>query len=206
MIRLFRKTRIKMLNENKLARYFIYAIGEVIIVIIGILFAIQINHWNQQRLDEIKINRLLLEIQNNLKDEIETASDGVEYYNYKDALLTRIMERKVKREEFNAEPISVYGLHQSPQYATGGYWAEYSLNKNAYNNLVQISDRIPEKYGDLYSDITNLYEDTDDLVRVREKNCSIIIIRTRIMSEILKIFRLFCGRQNLWMMKPLIIL
>ena len=73
MIRLFRTIRVKLLTKNKLSKYLLYAIGEVLIVIIGILFAIQINHWNQQRLDEIKINRLLLEIQNNLIDEIESA-------------------------------------------------------------------------------------------------------------------------------------
>ena len=48
---------MKLLTENKFTRYFIYAIGEVIIVIIGILIAIQINNWNQQRLAEIKIIR-----------------------------------------------------------------------------------------------------------------------------------------------------
>lgn len=169
MIRLFRKIRVKLLIENKFAKYIIYAVGEVLIVIIGILFAIQINHWNQQRLDEIKINRLLLEIQNNLPDEIESAKRGIEFYNYKDTLITRVIERKVKREEFNSEPISWAYTHQSPQYATASYWGEYSLNKNAYNNLVQMSDKIPEKYSVLFSNVTYLYENTNDLVHEREK-------------------------------------
>jgi hypothetical protein len=71
--------------ENKLSIYFIYAIGEVLIVIIGIIIAIQSNNWTPQRLAEIKINRLLLEIQNNLEDKIESARIGIEYDNEKDS-------------------------------------------------------------------------------------------------------------------------
>ena len=168
MIRLFRKTRMKLLTENKFTRYFIYAIGEVIIVIIGILIAIQINNWNQQRLEEVKIIRLLLEIQNNLEGEIESARKGIEFYIRKDTLMTRIMEGKVTREEFNSPPIT-WGFPQSPQYATSSYFNDYSLNKNAYNNLVQISDKIPQKYLTLFRNVTNLYEDTNDWVRQREE-------------------------------------
>lgn len=168
MIRFLRKTRVKLLTENKLAKYFIYALGEVIIVIIGILIAIQINNWNQQRLDEIKINRLLFEIQKNLPGEIEKAKDGIVFYSYKDTLLTRIKEGNVTREEFKTSPV-LYGRFQSPQYATASYFANYSLNKNAYNNLVQISDKIPKKYISLFKNVTNLYENVNDLVLEREK-------------------------------------
>jgi len=168
MIRLFRKTRLKLLTDNKLARYFMYAIGEVFIVLIGILLAIQINQWNQQRLDEIKINRLLLNIQNNLESEIESARRGIVLYDNKDTLLTRIKEGKVKREEFKSTP-TIWGSNQSPQYATSVYFNGYSLNKNAYNNLVQISDRIPVKYDSLYMYMSYLYEDIDDLVNQREE-------------------------------------
>jgi hypothetical protein len=168
MIRFFRKIRIKLLPENKLAKYFIYAFGEVLITVIGIMIAIQINNWNQQRLEEIKINRLLLEIQNNLEGEIESARTGIELYNRKDTLMMRIMEGKVTREEFNSPPIT-WGFPQSPQYATSVYFNDYSLNKNAYNNLVQISDKIPQKYLILFRDVTDLYEDTNDWVRQREE-------------------------------------
>jgi hypothetical protein len=160
---------VNLLSENKRAKYLIYAIGEVLIVIIGILIAIQIDNWNQQRQAEIKINHLLLEILNNLDDEIESAKRGIEFYNYKDTLITRVIERKVKREEFNSEPLSATYENQHPQYATFAYAGGYSLNKNAYNNLVQISDRIPKKYSVLYSNVTYLYEDINDLVREREK-------------------------------------
>jgi len=57
MIKLFRKFRQKLLSENKLSKYLIYAIGEIILVVIGILIALQINNWNENRkLTETKRN------------------------------------------------------------------------------------------------------------------------------------------------------
>jgi uncharacterized protein DUF6090 len=52
MIKFFRKIRQKMLSENKFSKYLIYAIGEIILVVIGILIAIQINNWNSIRLEK----------------------------------------------------------------------------------------------------------------------------------------------------------
>lgn len=47
MIKFFRKIRQQLLTENKLSKYLLYAIGEIILVVIGILIALQINNWNE---------------------------------------------------------------------------------------------------------------------------------------------------------------
>ncbi|MDP5229438.1 MAG: DUF6090 family protein [Cellulophaga sp.] len=49
MIKFFRKIRQKMLTENKFSKYLMYAIGEIILVVIGILIALKINNWNELR-------------------------------------------------------------------------------------------------------------------------------------------------------------
>ncbi len=49
MIPLFRKIRKKMADDNKPMKYARYAIGEIILVVIGILIALQINNWNEER-------------------------------------------------------------------------------------------------------------------------------------------------------------
>jgi hypothetical protein len=48
MIKFFRKIRQNLLMENKTGKYFKYAIGEIILVVIGILIALTINDWNDQ--------------------------------------------------------------------------------------------------------------------------------------------------------------
>jgi len=52
MIKFFRKIRQKMLTENKFSKYLLYAIGEIFLVVIGILIALQINNWNQNRVNK----------------------------------------------------------------------------------------------------------------------------------------------------------
>ena len=63
MISFFRKTRKKMADDNRPLKYARYAIGEIILVVIGILIALQINNWNEERKSEkstlIYINRLM---------------------------------------------------------------------------------------------------------------------------------------------------
>ncbi|WP_460218002.1 DUF6090 family protein [Psychroserpens sp. MEBiC05023] len=49
MIKFFRRIRQQLLSENKFSKYLIYAIGEIILVVIGILIALQINTWNDLR-------------------------------------------------------------------------------------------------------------------------------------------------------------
>ncbi len=52
MIKFFRKIRYDLMEKNKTGKYFKYAIGEIILVVIGILIALQINNWNQNRISK----------------------------------------------------------------------------------------------------------------------------------------------------------
>jgi hypothetical protein len=54
MIKFFRKIRQKLLTENKFSKYLIYAIGEIVLVVIGILIALSINNWNEEKKSKIK--------------------------------------------------------------------------------------------------------------------------------------------------------
>ncbi|RNC92076.1 MAG: hypothetical protein ED555_02920 [Allomuricauda sp.] len=49
MIKFFRRIRQKLLEENRFSKYLLYALGEIILVVIGILIALQINNWNEKR-------------------------------------------------------------------------------------------------------------------------------------------------------------
>ncbi|MFH6769749.1 DUF6090 family protein [Gaetbulibacter aquiaggeris] len=76
MIKFFRKIRQKMLIENKFSKYLIYAIGEIILVVIGILIALAINNWKEnQKLRNQEITYL-----NNLRDDLETQINMLDIY------------------------------------------------------------------------------------------------------------------------------
>jgi hypothetical protein len=54
MIKFFRKIRQRMISENRVSKYLLYAIGEIALVMIGILLALQVNNYNEQRKDRAK--------------------------------------------------------------------------------------------------------------------------------------------------------
>jgi len=66
MIKFFRKIRQNLLMENKTGKYFKYAIGEIILVVIGILIALSINNWNENRKSKRVVNEIYLNLQNSL--------------------------------------------------------------------------------------------------------------------------------------------
>ncbi len=70
MIKFFRRFRQKLLSENKFSKYLLYAIGEIILVVIGILIALQINNWNNNRLDQkqacVYLSNLIIDLQEQL--------------------------------------------------------------------------------------------------------------------------------------------
>jgi len=66
MINFFRKKRNQLADENKLIKYLRYAIGEIMLVVIGILIAVQVNNWNENRITE----NIKAQVLSNLKDDI----------------------------------------------------------------------------------------------------------------------------------------
>ena len=62
MIKFFRKIRQRLLIENKFSNYLIYAIGEIILVVIGILIAVSINNWNEGRKEIEQEQKILLQL------------------------------------------------------------------------------------------------------------------------------------------------
>lgn len=70
MIKLFRNIRRSLLNEGKTSAYFKYAIGEIVLVVIGILIALQINNWNEINKAKAYEKNTLKEIQKTLKADL----------------------------------------------------------------------------------------------------------------------------------------
>lgn len=76
MIKFFRQIRQNLLSEGKTGRYFKYAIGEIVLVVIGILIALQVNNWNEERKEDILQQKILHEIARNIDlDLVEIRHD-----------------------------------------------------------------------------------------------------------------------------------
>ena len=80
MIPFFRKIRKKLSADNQFLKYSRYAIGEIVLVVVGILIALQINNLNEDRKEKIQENKILA----NLKDEFQ---ENYQNLKYKDSIL-----------------------------------------------------------------------------------------------------------------------
>jgi len=75
MLKFFRHMRKDLMEKNKTGKYFKYAIGEIILVMIGILLALQVNNWNEHKNNINQANKHLATIKLNLEDDIKQAQD-----------------------------------------------------------------------------------------------------------------------------------
>ena len=71
MFKFLRRIRFKLMEQNKIGKYFKYAIGEIILVVIGILIAFQLNNWNEKRKEDAELKEYLFKISQNVTQDIE---------------------------------------------------------------------------------------------------------------------------------------
>ena len=71
MIKFFRKIRQKLLSENRISKYLVYAIGEILLVVIGILIALAINNYNNNKKSEKELHQLLESVAVELKQNFD---------------------------------------------------------------------------------------------------------------------------------------
>jgi sensor domain CHASE-containing protein len=70
MAKFFRKIRYDLIEKNKTGKYFKYAIGEIALVVIGILIALYINNWNENRIEKKEVTNYIKQIKTELKSDI----------------------------------------------------------------------------------------------------------------------------------------
>ncbi len=78
MISFLRKIRKSALRENRFSRYLLYAIGEIALVVVGILIALQINTWNEQRKNRDAEEEYLTAIAEDLRSDIASNENIIE--------------------------------------------------------------------------------------------------------------------------------
>ena len=77
MLKFFRRIRHSLIGKGSTSKYMKYAIGEILLVVIGILIALQVNEWNQKRLDRIEEKVILT----NLKEDFQKAIEEFVFLN-----------------------------------------------------------------------------------------------------------------------------
>jgi len=187
MIKFFRKIRQKVLIENKFSKYLLYAIGEIILVVIGILIALQVSNWNEQKkIDKSIIDHLVI-LKENLKEdqiqlnELRTTMEA--HVNYADSSMRQI------RTEI---PVDTY----LKKYLTL-LIREFNFrpNKNAIETITQ-SNEIPslsEKLRTAILDYYSLIESANERESISNDN-----IQLRYEAYIINEYPIIFQKDNPW--------
>jgi len=79
MISLLRKIRKNLVTENRVSKYFLYAVGEIVLVVIGILLALQINTWNKEKQIKVLEHSTLVNLKEDLEIQKELLKEQIDY-------------------------------------------------------------------------------------------------------------------------------
>lgn len=149
MIKFFRKIRYNLISENKTGKYLTYAIGEIVLVVIGILIALSINNWNEnQKAIALEID-ILKEVRNGLATDLKDAQYNLASHKTKlkgQIILTNWLEGN------EAFPDSLSKYLSEVHFGT-----YFQSNESSYQTLKQLGLRII-KNDSLRSQITSLYD------------------------------------------------
>lgn len=156
MISLLSKIRQKLLLENKIGGYLKYAIGEILLVVIGILIALQVNNWNEGRKIAIESNRVIQDINSEFKDnrivlkeriaDLELATDNVrrvlglmngEHQEIQKTNIDSILSKSLKYGNYNPANSTINELISSGKL---NLVRNHSLKKNLFKWLQLLQD------------------------------------------------------------------
>ncbi len=152
MIPFFRKIRKQFADDNKPLKYMRYAIGEIVLVVIGILIALSINNWNENRKNRITERKILLIIAENLEQNINDLEQILEWIERNDRSADIIFS--VLRERIQENDTLGYHWHKAILNN-----ANFTLSKGGYEALKNTGIEIISNEK-LKTEIVKLYENT----------------------------------------------
>ena len=133
MISLLRKIRKRLITEGSFSSYLLYAIGEILLVVVGILIALQINNWNEQRKLNVNEQALLQQLLTDLEKDAQILKESIPILEQKNKTYQQLYyETKGER---NYDPGIAYGDF------TWQVFAPLSFAERHQNSIAQLSSK-----------------------------------------------------------------
>ena len=145
MIKFFRHIRKDLIGKNKTGMYIKYAIGEIILVVIGILLALQINSLNEKRKLSNNIEDILSVFENELETNIKTCNDLISYgYNVDSALTLYINNELIREDDLNQLRYLFFNTNTK------------KINDDNLDELIELEKQLSKKYIQLAPNLKKL--------------------------------------------------
>jgi len=169
MIKFFRKIRQNLLTENKFSKYLLYAIGEIMLVVIGILIALQLNNLNEIKKNKGYERDYLLRIKTDLKKDI------TELEGHFRADTLKLNSATIIGRILNSDTIEA-----NPEIILNNFFVNFRLNwfegKNVVFDEMKSSGKISLIVSDsLRNKIQNYYRLFEEVIKQENLNISFII-------------------------------
>ena len=164
MIKFFRNIRRRLLRENRFSRYLIYAIGEIILVVIGILIALQLNNWNENRKLDVAEIGYLNSLQEDIHKDIQAQDSITPILKSKLEKLKELDKelKKIDRDsDYEKALFSYAGSIGYPEFVSNDHTLE---TLKSSGNIEAISDKKLRRQILDYRDQVEIYERHQKLV------------------------------------------
>ena len=119
------------MKPNNVRTYILYAIGEVALVMIGILLALQVNNWNEERARQDTVNSYLQQIQEEILIDLERSEQVVRFLERKDELIYAFLNDQLEEFDFRTNRELINLITNTNLFA---------INKGGFENLMSVID------------------------------------------------------------------
>ncbi|MFT5753022.1 MAG: putative RNA-binding protein associated with RNAse of E/G family [Flavobacterium sp.] len=164
MIKFYRKIRQNLLSEGKIVKYFKYAIGEIVLVVIGILIALSINNWNNTKISSKVEQNILEEIANGLNEDLPDVKHNIE--GHKKGIKACIYWRKIiNNEQVETDSVALNYWNLTRNFVASQNISSYESLKSRGLELItndSLRLQIISLYETDYNILKTLEEDYDE--------------------------------------------
>jgi hypothetical protein len=168
MLNYLRKTRNKLFNEGNLIKYLTYAVGEIIIVVVGILLALYLNNWNQKRTN----NKLEIQYYQSMKNQLnEDLTTLIGEMNYNQNYLNQFSYAKkliLLNDKSKIDTLEKIVLNMVR-------YSDFRRKSNVYQTLVNSGEIIIINNYKITERLQSLEENYIYINRLEENHATIII-------------------------------
>lgn len=151
MTKFFRQIRLSMINQNRTRKYLLYAIGEIILVVIGILIALQVNNWNESIKTKDSLDQTLVSLKNEIEVNQKQIKSVFEYHKMLRDTLRKI--NSTQRLKVNKERFGFWKGHKIFRLRNASF--QTAVQSGAFKNM---TIELSESLNNLYTSIS-VYND-----------------------------------------------
>ena len=180
MIKYFRKIRQWLLTENRFSKYLLYAIGEIVLVVIGILIALSINNWNQSQNEKQIETQYLNNIVRDLNEQFISIDTQMQIEKSYYEAASHLIEDYNKDHAFTLDSI----FYKQATYLF--YRKTFVITDPTYTDLISSGNISVLKNQANKDQLLNYYQELERIEKIIQNNNSLLIDQ-HYLKAILKI-------------------